>query len=155
MSGGSLAAIDLGASSGRVIVGRVADGALALDEVHRFPNDPVALPDGLHWDVVGLYRSILDGLRRAGASSGDLAGIGVDSWGVDYGLLDATGALVGLPFHYRDGRTDGLAAERRGRRAARIGCTRARAPSSCRSTRSTSCAPTRRRRGWPRPRRWR
>ena len=110
MSGGSLAAIDLGASSGRVIVGRVADGALALEEVHRFPNDPVALPDGLHWDVVGLYRSILDGLRRAGASSDDLAGVAVDSWGVDYGLLDGTGALVGLPFHYRDGRTDGIAA---------------------------------------------
>ncbi len=111
MSGGSLAAIDLGASSGRVIVGRIADGALALEEVHRFPNDPVALPDGLHWDVLGLYRAILDGLRRAGASSGDLAGVAIDSWGVDYGLLDATGALVGLPFHYRDGRTDGLAAE--------------------------------------------
>ncbi len=110
MSGGALAAIDLGASSGRVIVGRVADGALALEEVHRFPNDPVALPDGLHWDILGLYGSIVDGLRKAGASAGDLAGIAVDSWGVDYGLLDAGGSLVGIPFHYRDSRTDGVAA---------------------------------------------
>jgi rhamnulokinase len=110
VSAGALAAVDLGASSGRVIVGRVADGAVALEEVHRFANDPVALPDGLHWDILGLYRSIVDGLRRAGASAGDLAGIAVDSWGVDYGLLDASGALVGIPFHYRDARTDGVAA---------------------------------------------
>ncbi len=110
MSPGSLAAIDLGASSGRVIVGRVSPDTLAIDEVHRFPNDPITLPDGLHWDVVGLYRSIVEGLRRASATAPDLAGVAVDSWGVDYGLLDATGALVGLPFHYRDGRTDGVAA---------------------------------------------
>jgi rhamnulokinase len=110
VSEGSLAAIDLGASSGRVIVGRVGADSLAIEEVHRFPNDPVALPDGLHWDVVALYRSIVEGLGRAAAAATDLAGVAVDSWGVDYGLLDATGALVGLPFHYRDARTDGIAA---------------------------------------------
>ena len=110
MTPGSLAAIDLGASSGRVILGRVDGRSLAIEEVHRFPNDPVALPDGLHWDVVGLYRSIIDGLRRASVAAPDLAGIAIDSWGVDYGLLDATGALVGIPFHYRDPRTAGIAA---------------------------------------------
>jgi rhamnulokinase len=110
VSGGSLAAVDLGASSGRVIVGRVSGHELAIEEVHRFPNDPVSLPDGLHWDVVGLYRSIVDGLRRARAVAPDLAGVAIDSWGVDYGLLDADGGLVGLPFHYRDARTDGVPA---------------------------------------------
>jgi rhamnulokinase len=110
VSEGALVAIDLGASSGRVVVGRVASDALVAEEVHRFPNDPVALPDGLRWDVLGLYRSILDGLRKAGARSSDLVGMAVDSWGVDYGLLAADGALIGLPFHYRDSRTDGVPA---------------------------------------------
>ena len=110
MSAASFAAVDLGASSGRVIVGRVGPGELAIEEVHRFPNDPVSLPDGLHWDAPGLHRSILDGLRRAALAAPDLAGIAVDSWGVDYGLLDASGGPVGVPFHYRDTRTDGIAA---------------------------------------------
>ena len=78
MSAGSLAAIDLGASSGRVIVGRVGADTLAIEEVHRFPNDPVALPDGLHWDAVGLYRPIIEGLRRAASAAPDLAGVAVD-----------------------------------------------------------------------------
>jgi rhamnulokinase len=111
VSGRSFAAVDLGASSGRVIVGRVSPNELAIEEVHRFPNDPVTLPDGLHWDVDGLYRSVVEGLRRAGAASrGDLAGLAIDSWGVDYGLLDEDGALVDVPFHYRDGRTDDVPA---------------------------------------------
>jgi rhamnulokinase len=98
------AAVDLGASSGRVILGRLRDGGLRLREVHRFANEPVRLPDGLHWDITGLYRDVLHGLRRSGAATS----IGVDSWAVDYGLLDAAGRLVGLPYHYRDSRTDGL-----------------------------------------------
>ncbi len=110
MSATSFAAVDLGASSGRVIVGRVGPGELRIQEVHRFPNDPVSLPDGLHWDAPGLHQSILDGLRRAALAAPDLAGIAVDSWGVDYGLLDASGSPVGVPFHYRDTRTDGIAA---------------------------------------------
>src|SRR5215475_2766648 len=96
------AAVDLGASNGRVIVGTVDRGRIDLAEVHRFANDPVRLPDGLHWDVVRLYRDIIDGLQRAG----DIASAGIDSWGVDYGLLDARGRLLGLPYHYRDARTD-------------------------------------------------
>jgi len=105
VTAGSFAAIDLGASSGRVIVGRVGPRTLDLDEVHRFPNAPVALPDGLHWDILRLYREVLDGLRLAGRGNDGVLGVAVDSWGVDYGLLDATGALIGAPFHYRDPRT--------------------------------------------------
>ncbi len=104
MSSGAVAAVDLGASSGRVVVGYVGANQLRLDEVHRFPNDPVALADGLHWDSLRLYHELLEGLRRASRAAGDLAGIGIDSWGVDYGLLDEEGALVGEPYHYRDGR---------------------------------------------------
>src|SRR3954466_547460 len=97
------AAIDLGASSGRVLCGRLDGGRLALDEVRRFPNRPVALPDGLQWHLAHLYAEALGALREAGP----LRGIGIDTWGVDYGLLDVHGALLGLPFHYRDARTEG------------------------------------------------
>ncbi|GAA2617204.1 rhamnulokinase family protein [Streptomyces axinellae] len=112
---GAFAAVDLGASSGRVILGRPADGKLALEEVHRFENRPVRVHGTLHWDILALYRGVLDGLRAAGISAGtapgDLASVGIDSWGVDYGLLDADGALLGNPVHYRDARTEGMAAE--------------------------------------------
>ena len=103
----SVAAVDLGASSGRVIVGRVGSRSLELHEVHRFANGPVRVGLTLHWDVLGLYREVLAGLSAA-ARAHDLAGIGIDSWAVDYGLLDATGALLGNPVHYRDNRTAGV-----------------------------------------------
>lgn len=104
------AAVDLGASSGRVMLARVGAGTLELQEVHRFPNRPVRVGGTLHWDVLGLYRGVLDGLRAAGAAAGGrLAGVGVDGWAVDYGLLDARGDLLGNPVHYRDARTDGAA----------------------------------------------
>ncbi len=99
-----VAAVDLGASSGRVMLGVVGDAQLELSEVHRFWNGPVRLRDTLHWDVLHLYRSVLDGLRTAGS----VDGIGIDSWAVDYGLLDASGRLIGNPVHYRDSRTDGV-----------------------------------------------
>jgi rhamnulokinase len=107
VSGGAVAAVDLGASSGRVVVGRVTERSLDLEEVHRFPNGPVATPDGLRWDAAALRREVIDGLRRAGsaASADGLASTGVDAWGVDYGLLDTRGELVEAPFHYRDERT--------------------------------------------------
>lgn len=102
------AAVDLGATSGRVMLGRVGGGELSLREVHRFPNLPVRAGGTLHWDILALYQGVLKGLREAGrASDSRLAGIGVDSWAVDYGLLDATGALLGNPVHYRDPRTEG------------------------------------------------
>ncbi|MFJ6797145.1 rhamnulokinase family protein [Streptomyces sp. NPDC091268] len=105
----AFAAVDLGATSGRVIVGRVGPDHLDLTEVHRFPNTPVRLPDGLRWDLLALFQGVLDGLREA-ARSGGVASIGVDTWAVDYGLLDADGALLGHPFHYRDDRTADAAA---------------------------------------------
>src|SRR5436309_376243 len=108
MNGSRYAAVDLGAESGRVIVGTLHGGRVDLQEVHRFANVPVRTPDGLHWDVLRLYRDILDGLRAAGTDAIPLSGIGIDSWGVDYGLLDARGRLLGLPYHYRDARTDGV-----------------------------------------------
>ncbi|MFB7226921.1 rhamnulokinase family protein [Streptomyces fimicarius] len=100
----TLAAADLGASSGRVMVGRVGPDTLELTEVHRFPNRPVHLPEGLRWDILGLYRGVLDGLRAAGP----VDSLGIDSWAVDHGLLDADGALLGNPVHYRDRRTEGV-----------------------------------------------
>jgi rhamnulokinase len=105
----TVAAVDLGASSGRVMAGRVADGRVELTQVHRFGNGPVRLGGTLHWDVVGLYREILEGLRAAGRAGGPIDSVGIDTWAVDYGLLDVTGALLGNPVHYRDSRTDGVA----------------------------------------------
>jgi rhamnulokinase len=105
----SLAAVDLGASSGRVMLGDVAGGRVGLTEVNRFANVPVRTGETLHWDVLALYRGVLDGLRAAGRQAGRLDGVGIDSWAVDYGLLDADGALLGNPVHYRDRRTDGVA----------------------------------------------
>ena len=105
------AAVDLGASSGRVIAGRIEDGRLLTEEVARFSNGPVAVPAAdrttLYWDVLSLYAGAVEGLRRAAGTDG-LASVGVDSWAVDYGLLDADGALIGNPVHYRDPRTDGV-----------------------------------------------
>ncbi|WP_460071826.1 rhamnulokinase [Streptomyces sp. YKOK-I1] len=101
----SYAAVDLGASSGRVMVGRVSRDSLELVEAHRFPNRPVRVPEGLRWDILGLYAGVLDGLRAAG----QVDSVGIDSWAVDYGLLDGDGALLGNPVHYRDARTDGVA----------------------------------------------
>jgi rhamnulokinase len=101
---GMFAAVDLGASSGRVMAARVGPERLDLREVHRFPNRPVRTAGTLHWDVLGLYAGALDGLRAAGHDVGRLDGVGIDSWAVDYGLLDADGALLGNPLHYRDER---------------------------------------------------
>jgi rhamnulokinase len=102
----AVAAADLGASGGRVMVGRIGDGQVELHEAHRFPNVPVRVRGTLHWDILHLYQGVLDGLRAAARTFG-LASVGIDSWGVDYGLLDSSGALLGNPVHYRDGRTDG------------------------------------------------
>jgi sugar (pentulose or hexulose) kinase len=102
-----VAAVDLGASGGRVIAARVASSGIELHEVSRFPNEAVSAGGTLYWDILRLYESVTSGLRSA-ASSFPLAGAGIDSWGLDYGLLDATGALVGNPVHYRDSRTEGV-----------------------------------------------
>jgi rhamnulokinase len=103
----AVAAVDLGASSGRVMVGRVGDQRLGLHEAHRFPNGPVQIRGTLYWDILRLYAEVIHGLRAA-AHTLPLAGVGIDSWAVDYGLLDGTGALLGNPIHYRDSRTVGV-----------------------------------------------
>jgi rhamnulokinase len=99
-----VAAVDLGASSGRVVAAELVEDVLSVTEVHRFPNGPVRADDTLRWDIKGIYAGVLEGLRKAGPVSS----IGVDSWAVDYGLLDQTGALIEDPVHYRDARTDGV-----------------------------------------------
>ncbi len=102
-------ALDLGAESGRAILGQFDGQRLTLTDVHRFPNGPVRLPDGLHWDVLRLWSDIKVGIAKAVREHGsDLAGIGLDTWGVDFALLDRQGALIGNPHHYRDDRTDGM-----------------------------------------------
>ncbi len=107
------AAVDLGAESGRVLVGSFDGEKLTLDEAHRFANVPVRAGtthgDTLHWDVLRLWQDIQEGLSKAAAEHGaNLSGIGVDTWGVDFGLLDAHDNLLGNPIHYRDARTDGM-----------------------------------------------
>src|SRR5919106_1799455 len=109
MSEGYLA-VDLGAESGRVVLGRFDGGRVWLEEVHRFPNMPVRLPDGLHWDVLRILSEIKDGLAKAMRQE-KIEGIGIDSWGVDFGLLDGEGALVSTPYHHRDARTEGMMEE--------------------------------------------
>jgi len=109
-------ALDLGASGGRAIVGRFDGNRLALEEVHRFANGPVHIPsargDSLHWDTLRLFAEIQEGLKKAVACCGsELISLGIDTWGVDYGLLDRNDRLVGLPYHYRDSRNDTMMAE--------------------------------------------
>ena len=99
--------MDLGADSGRVVLCRFDGEVMGLEVVHRFANRSVRLPDGLHWDLPGLFADTLEGLARAAAIA-PLRGIGVDAWGVDYALLDGSSRMLGLPFHYRDARTDGV-----------------------------------------------
>ncbi|MSS72506.1 MAG: rhamnulokinase [Candidatus Latescibacteria bacterium] len=105
-------AFDLGAESGRAVIGRFDGERLGLEEVHRFPNGPVRLLDGLHWDVLRLFEEMKRGLGLCVKQAGrDIAGLGIDTWGVDFALLDRTGALLGNPCHYRDSRTDGMLEE--------------------------------------------
>ncbi len=102
-------AVDLGAESGRVFLGEFDGHRVAVRDVARFANGPITLPDGLHWDALNLFRNLTEGLAKAQTlSSGDLTGIGVDSWAVDFGLLDADGALISNPYCYRDPRTSGM-----------------------------------------------
>jgi rhamnulokinase len=104
VTSGWVAAVDLGATSGRVMLGHLGPDQLSLEEVHRFPNDPVRTPDGLHWNILELYRNLLIGLRKAVTAQPDLASVGIDSWAVDYGLVKSN-RLINNPFHYRDDRT--------------------------------------------------
>ena len=105
-------AVDLGAESGRVMLATVNQAGIVLLEMHRFPNGPVRVGNVLHWDILRLWGEIQTGIGKAiseAASKGQsVAGIGVDTWGVDFGLLDNNGELLANPVHYRDSRTDGM-----------------------------------------------
>jgi rhamnulokinase len=102
-------AIDIGASSGRHVLGTFDGQAIRLSEVYRFDNGPVAAGGHLYWDLLGQWSHVCRGLRAAGASgSPRIVSLGVDTWGVDFGLLGPGDELLGHPVHYRDPRTDGL-----------------------------------------------
>ncbi len=103
-----LIAVDLGAESGRTFLGSFDGDRVGLEEVRRFPNLPVRIGGSLHWDVLRIMQEVKDGLAAAVEEGGRPASIGVDSWGVDFALLDRDGALVSNPHHYRDSRTEGL-----------------------------------------------
>ncbi len=103
--------IDLGAGSGRVIAGVSDMKTLKLEEIHRFDNPGTDLPGGSFWNIVGLFRDIVEGLRRAVEKYGeDIVAIGIDTWGCDFGLLDGHGRLLGMPHQYRDARHESMPA---------------------------------------------
>ena len=105
-------AFDLGAESGRAVVGLLEGDRLRLEEVHRVPNGPVRILGHLHWDVLRLFSEMKRGLRMCIQELGpDLASVGLDTWGVDFALLDRDDRLIGNPYHYRDPRTDGMMEE--------------------------------------------
>ena len=102
-------AIDMGASSGRLMIGRFDGQRLRLEEVHRFENGPVDLAGRLYWDLPGLWSSVRQGLSAAAAEGGGpIVSVGVDTWGVDFALLGRNDELLGNPYHYRDSRTNGM-----------------------------------------------
>lgn len=102
-------AVDLGAGSGRVMAGVVENGKMKLEEIHRFPSPGANLLGSHYWDIAQIFGCVKEGLKLAFAKYGDaVRSLGVDTWGVDYGLIDAQGRLLGMPFQYRDGRTKGM-----------------------------------------------
>jgi len=102
-------AFDFGASSGRAMLGTFDGEKLILEEKHRFSNDPVNIRGSLYWDILRLFHEIKQGiLQCANSGNKDFASIGIDTWGVDYGLLDKNGDLLGNPYNYRDTRTEGM-----------------------------------------------
>ena len=110
MTSKKILAFDLGAESGRGLLGLFDGRRLDLEVVHRFPNGPVQTLDTLHWDVLRLYGEMLQGMRKA-AEQGPIASVGVDTWGVDFGLLGREGTLLGNPRHYRDPHTETIMEE--------------------------------------------
>ena len=105
----SMIAFDLGAGSGRGMIGHFNGRRLEMEECHRFSNDPVELTGHTYWDILRLYREICQGLLKFSNQEEDgIASVGIDTWGVDFGLLDRSGQLMGNPYHYRDVRTDGI-----------------------------------------------
>lgn len=104
----TMIAVDLGAGSGRTIAGRFDGNRLELVETHRFPNEPVMVSGSLYWDILRLYHEMKQGIIKSAGMGYCPDSIGIDTWGVDYGLLDENGDLMGNPYHYRDLRTEGM-----------------------------------------------
>jgi rhamnulokinase len=90
------------------VLGHFDGERITLEEVHRFPNVPVRLPDGLHWDVLRIVREVKEGIAKAASNGRRIESLGVDAWGVDFALLDRDGCLISNPYHYRDPRTEGM-----------------------------------------------
>ncbi|HEY5821617.1 MAG TPA: rhamnulokinase family protein [Propionibacteriaceae bacterium] len=108
-------AVDIGASGGRVMAGRVVDGVVELEAVHRFSNGVVERDGHLRWDLTALFQEVLTGLAALASEHPDVVSVGIDTWAVDYGLLDGHGNLLAEPVAYRDRRTDGVAERVHGR----------------------------------------
>lgn len=104
-------AVDLGASNGRAVLGKYDGSRLILEELYRFENRPVYVMGNLYWDILRLFSELKAGLLKAASRYGSISSIGVDTWGVDFGLLDKDKNLIQNPIHYRDGRTDGISKE--------------------------------------------
>ena len=105
-------AIDLGAGSGRAVAGHFDGRRLTVHGIHRFPNDPVRVAGRLHWDILRLYHELQHAIARAQKTDlGGVTSLGIDAWGVDFGLIDHRGELIGNPYHYRDEGTRGAMAE--------------------------------------------
>ncbi len=104
-------AVDFGAGSGRVIAGSIRQSTLILEEVHRFPNRQIRLGKHLYWDFLSLFEEMKNGIRQAVLKGYSIKSIGIDTWGVDFGLIDKNGNLLGNPVCYRDERTEGLPEE--------------------------------------------
>lgn len=101
-------AYDLGASSGRALLGRLEGNKIVTEDLHRFPNDPVQVGDRLHWDILRLYHELKQGLLKAKHQGVEVKSLAIDSWAVDFGLIGTNGELLGNPYHYRDRHTDGM-----------------------------------------------
>lgn len=100
-------AFDFGASSGRLILSKLEDNKIELKEIHRFPNEPVRLGNRFYWDFLRLFEELKIGLKKAASLKLNIRSIGIDTWGVDYGLIDSNSNLIGMPLNYRDSRTEG------------------------------------------------
>lgn len=101
-------AFDFGASSGRMILSKYQDGKIKIEELHRFSNDPVRIGKNFYWDIFRLYHELKQGLKKAAAKNIKIESLAIDTWGVDYGLVDKDGNLIANPIHYRDERTKGV-----------------------------------------------
>jgi hypothetical protein len=141
-------AFDLGAESGRAVVGSFDGKKLALEEIHRFPNGPVAVHGHLHWDALRLFEEVRRSIQACAHRHRTIEGIGVNTWGVDFALLDRGGELLANPYCYRDPRTNGMMAWTECSRGS--GSSSSPGSSSCRSTPSTSSLP----RPWSGRRSW-